>query len=167
MGSDPGKGTNIVVLLPVTTPLSIQPGDSVAATAECLVPQGKQDAHILLVDDEQNIREVLSEALREAGYCVDTATNGEEALQILHQQSFDLMLLDIRMPIRSGLDLLKLLSKTGQRPPILVITGLASNDEIDEALRLGASKCIRKPFHLKNLLSEITGLLHDTLPLSN
>lgn len=167
VGSDPGKGTNIVVLLPVTTPLSIQTGDSVAAVAECLVPQGKQDARILLVDDEQNIREVLSEALREAGYSVDTATNGEEALQILHQQTFDLMLLDIRMPIRSGLDLLKLLSRTGQRPPILVITGLASNDEIDEALRLGASKCIRKPFHLKNLLSEITSLLHDTLPLSN
>jgi signal transduction histidine kinase/HD-like signal output (HDOD) protein len=165
--SAPGEGTEMIVILPVSTPVT-KPEKPVARLAtECVMPAPAMGHRILVVDDEQHIRDILSETLREAGYVVETASNGEEGVLKLRSASFDLILLDIRMPIHSGLDVLKLLRRNGGAPPVMIITGLASSDELDEALRLGAAKCIRKPFHLKTLLSDISGILHSGCPANN
>jgi signal transduction histidine kinase/HD-like signal output (HDOD) protein/CheY-like chemotaxis protein len=165
--SAPGEGTEMIVILPVSTPVTKAEKPVARLATECAMPTPALGHRILVVDDEQHIRDILSETLREAGYVVETASNGEEGVLKLRSASFDLILLDIRMPIHSGLDVLKLLRRNGGAPPVMIITGLASSDELDEALRLGAAKCIRKPFHLKTLLSDISGILHSGCPANN
>jgi signal transduction histidine kinase/HD-like signal output (HDOD) protein/ActR/RegA family two-component response regulator len=159
--SELGRGTEMIVILPVSTPVTLPEQRPVARNgAECILP-ATSSGRILVVDDEQHIRDILAETLRDSGYSVETAANGQEGVVRLRTGSFDLILLDIRMPIHSGLDVLKLLRRNSGSPPVMVITGLASSEELDEALRLGAAKCIRKPFHLKTLLSDIAGLLQQ------
>ncbi len=156
--SEPGRGTEMIVILPVSTPVTLPERPAAPPVAQC-VPSVESEGRILVVDDEGHIRDILAETLREAGYTVETAANGEDAVRKLRAGTFDLILLDIRMPVHSGLDVLKLLKRKGGFPPVMVITGLASSEEMDEALRLGAAKCIRKPFHLKTLLDDISCLL--------
>ena len=165
--SAPGTGTEMIVILPVSTPVTLPEKPVVHSAKECAMPAACQGHRILVVDDEQHIRDILSETLRDAGYSVESASNGEEGVLKLRSGSFDLVLLDIRMPIHSGLDVLKLLRRNGGAPPVVIITGLASSEEMEEALRLGAAKCIRKPFHLKTLLSDISGILCLDRPTTN
>ena len=164
--SVPGRGTEMIVILPVSTPVTLPERPAVLDEAECVAPV-RSGGRILVVDDERHIRDILAETLRDSGYEVDTAANGEEAVGRLRKGQYSLVLLDIRMPIHSGLDVLKLLRRNGGGPPVMVITGLASSEEMDEALRLGAAKCIRKPFHLKTLLSDIACLLSADRPGSD
>ena len=165
--SAPRNGTEMIVILPVSTPVTLPEKPAVIAATKCAMPTASRGHRILVVDDEQHIRDILSETLRDAGYTVETAPNGEEGVLKLRSGSFDLVLLDIRMPIHSGLDVLKLLRRNGGGPPVVIITGLASSEEMEEALRLGAAKCIRKPFHLKTLLSDISGILCLDHPATN
>ncbi|MDO9583485.1 MAG: HDOD domain-containing protein [Desulfomicrobium sp.] len=165
--SAPGNGTEMIVILPVSTPVTLPEKPAVITATKCAMPTAIRGHRILVVDDEQHIRDILSETLRDAGYTVETAPNGEEGVLKLRSGSFDLILLDIRMPIHSGLDVLKLLRRNGGGPPVVIITGLASSEEMEEALRLGAAKCIRKPFHLKTLLSDISGILCLDHPATN
>ena len=165
--SAPGNGTEMIVILPVSTPVTLPEKPAVITATKCAMPTASRGHRILVVDDEQHIRDILSETLRDAGYTVETAQNGEEGVLKLRSGSFDLVLLDIRMPIHSGLDVLKLLRRNGGGPPVVIITGLASSEELEEALRLGAAKCIRKPFHLKTLLSDISGILCLDHPATN
>lgn len=158
-----GTGTEMTVILPVSTPVTMPEKPPVKAEAVC-VPSATNEGRILVVDDEQHIRDILAETLREAGYSVDSAANGEDAVRKLRTGNFDLILLDIRMPVHSGLDVLKLLKRKGGSPPVMVITGLASSEEMDDALRLGAAKCVRKPFHLKTLLEDISCMLQAGKP---
>jgi len=158
--SEMGKGTEMVVILPVSTPVTLPEKQVARDAAECVLPS-MSGGRILVVDDEQHIRDILAETLRDTGYAVETAVNGEDAAIKMRNGSFDLILLDIRMPIRSGLDVLKLLRRNGGTPPVMIITGLTSTEEIEEALRLGAADFIRKPFELKTLLLKISGLLHS------
>jgi signal transduction histidine kinase/HD-like signal output (HDOD) protein/ActR/RegA family two-component response regulator len=156
--SEVGKGTEMTVILPVSIPATLPDAQKMSEPSRCVLT-GAAGSRILVVDDEQHIRDILSETLRDAGYGVETAANGQEAVRKLRAGTFHLILLDVRMPVHSGLDLLKVLRRIADAPPIIVVTGLASPDELEEALRLGACKCIRKPFHLKALLSEIAGVL--------
>jgi signal transduction histidine kinase/HD-like signal output (HDOD) protein/CheY-like chemotaxis protein len=114
---------------------------------------------ILVVDDEEHIREILKETLEAERMTVTTASNGEEALAILEKGNFDLMLLDIRMPRRSGLSLLNSIHERKEGLPVIIISAMATHEEMQEAIDLGAAKCIRKPFHIKTLLKDI----HDVL----
>jgi signal transduction histidine kinase/HD-like signal output (HDOD) protein/ActR/RegA family two-component response regulator len=156
--SQPGRGTEMIVILPLSTPVTM-PEKAAPEIEEVCIPAPVNEGRILVVDDEQHIRDILAETLREAVYAVETASNGEEAVRKLRAGAFDLILLDIRMPVHTGLDVLKLLRRKGGFPPVMVLTGLASSEEMDEARRLGAAKCVRKPFHLKTLLADISCLL--------
>ena len=151
-----GEGTRVTIELPVDTafldaaPVSAGIGDS------------KNPVRILVVDDEAHIREVLTEALEAEGFEVKTAKDGEMALHVLDETPCDLMLVDIRMPVRSGLSLLASVQKRRPSIPSLVITGLGTHEEMEEALRKGAVQCIRKPFHIKNLIRQIHKTLSKT-----
>lgn len=80
------------------------------------------DAHLLVVDDEPNIRDLLSAALRFAGFSVTTAANGNEALKEAHDSAIDLIVLDVMMPDMDGFTVTRRLRDTGIETPVLFLT---------------------------------------------
>ncbi len=112
---------------------------------------------ILIVDDERNLRESLSEALHQAGYQVLTACNGQEAYSIIQQQDLQLLLCDWRMPLMDGAALLHLLREEGRLVdlPTLVITAHGTSNNAIDAIQLGAYDFLTKPFDLDDVLVTI------------
>ena len=100
---------------------------------------------VLIVDDEPIVRESLRDWLKDAGYQVATAESGEEALEMIEKQDFSVMVVDIRLPGRTGIDVLR--EVKAQRPWIksLIITAYPSADTVSEAKKLGAIDYLIKP----------------------
>lgn len=103
------------------------------------------DATVLVVDDEGAIRYSVTKTLERVGYQVVTASSGEEALEILAAQNFDLVLTDIRMPGISGVDLLARIKEQSPDGVVILMTGYASLGTAVESLRLGAHDYLIKP----------------------
>jgi len=101
---------------------------------------------ILIVDDEENFRHMLSVILIKEGYEVETASNGEEGLKKAVASPFDQILCDIRMPRMDGLEFLKAIQKTGAEATIIVMSAYGTVDIAIEAMKLGAYDYISKPF---------------------
>ena len=121
---------------------------------------------ILIVDDERNLRESLSEALTQAGYELLTASNGKEGYAIIQQQELDLLLCDWRMPEMDGAALLNLLRGEGRLVdlPALVITAHGTSNNAIDAIQLGAYDFVTKPFDLDDVLVTIRRALdHSAL----
>lgn len=109
--------------------------------------------HILVVDDEPDIRHLLQEILEDEGYDVAVAENGESARQAYHQNQPDLVLLDIWMPDVDGITLLKEWAENGSLPmPVIMLSGHGTVETAVEATRLGAFDFIEKPLSLAKLL---------------
>jgi DNA-binding response OmpR family regulator len=104
-----------------------------------------EDSTILVVDDEGAIRYSVTKTLERVGYQVITASSGEEALQILTEQDFDVVLTDIRMPGISGVDLLERIKDQSPDAVVILMTGYASLGTAVESLRLGANDYLIKP----------------------
>jgi signal transduction histidine kinase/HD-like signal output (HDOD) protein/ActR/RegA family two-component response regulator len=161
--SEVGKGTMFTISLPVAEEMggieeASAPEESAAGEGLRHVPR------MLVVDDEVHVRALISEALIEAGYEVEQANNGLAALQILRQTPVDLITLDIRMPRMDGMSVLRAVRQRQPGLPVVVITGLAQEDEIATARELGISAFIRKPFEMNELLDEIRKALHARRP---
>jgi len=103
---------------------------------------------ILVVDDEQSICMLLHDVLIHFGHSVETRQDGEKAVALAHEQRFDLVFLDIRMPGMNGVDTLKALRQVQPEATFVMITGYAHDDIVDECLNSGASDCLCKPFSL-------------------
>jgi len=101
---------------------------------------------ILVVDDEKNIRMTISYALEPAGYEVDTAANGEEALEQLEGKRHDLILLDLRMPGMDGIEVLRRVVEHYPHTRVAIITAHGTVTNAVEAMKLGAIDFIQKPF---------------------
>ena len=101
---------------------------------------------ILIVDDEENFRHMLSVILRKEGYEVEAAANGEEGLHRITSSSFDQILCDIRMPHMDGLEFLRQAQKTGVDATIVMMSAYGTVDTAIEAMKLGAYDYISKPF---------------------
>ena len=159
--SEPGKGTTVTVRLPVAASASPSgaPGHKNRTDRNQTEGAGLGDNAVLVVDDEAHIRDILREALESEGFVVQTARNGEEALNKLQQQTYRLMMLDIRMPGRGGLSLLTEIRDLTRSMPVIVLTGLASHEEIETAMSLGARRFVRKPFQIDALLAEVREVL--------
>ncbi len=115
---------------------------------------------ILIVDDEPKIRDLMSGILEEEGHFTMRAGSVDEALQWLDTSVVDLVLTDLSMPERTGIDLVRQLRETFPNIPSVIITGYASTDTAIEALRLGVSDYLKKPFHLdalKNVVRKVIG----------
>jgi CheY-like chemotaxis protein len=106
---------------------------------------------VLVVDDEPDVVGFVRLVLEGAGYEVDTAGDGQQALSKLEAQRFDLMVLDIMMPVMNGWAVLKHLKAQGAPPPVVVI--LSAVADVHQALNEGASACLPKPFQLRDLLN--------------
>jgi DNA-binding response OmpR family regulator len=115
---------------------------------------------ILIVDDEDELRQRLRQALSNEQYMVETAKNGDEALDnIADDDSFDLIILDIMMPGRDGLSVLKEIRKEGINTPVLMLTALGDLDDRIRGLDQGADDYLAKPFSMSELLARIRAML--------
>lgn len=101
---------------------------------------------ILVVDDEKNIRLTMSQALEPLDIPVRTAVNGEEAIQKLHDNSFRLMFLDLKMPGMEGMEVLRQVKDNWPKTRVIIITAHGSVASAVEAMKLGAVDFIQKPF---------------------
>jgi DNA-binding NtrC family response regulator len=104
---------------------------------------------ILVVDDERNIRNNLSMVLEAAGYKVDNAANGDDALALVKQGRYDIALVDIQMPKMDGLELLRLLRGLRPKMAVVMLTAYGTIKRVVEAMKLGAVDFLEKPFDPK------------------
>ena len=100
---------------------------------------------ILIVDDEPIVRESIRDWLRDAGYQVATAETGEEALEMIENQDFSVVVLDVRLPGKTGIRILKEVKALKPQIKSIIITAYPSADMADEALKLGAVDYLIKP----------------------
>lgn len=113
------------------------------------------NGRILVVDDEWNIRDVLSNILQAQGYDVDCAEDGEEGIAKIDENDYDIVITDLKMPKVSGMEVLRHLQATSSSTLGIVATGYGSIESAVEALRTGAYDYITKPFHLDEIKSRI------------
>ncbi len=103
--------------------------------------------NVLVVDDEETIQNLLQRILKEAGYNVVTASDGQEALDKVSQQKFDAVLLDIKMPVMSGIEVLQQLTTNWPGICVVMATAVGDAQTAVEAMKLGAYDYITKPFN--------------------
>jgi two-component system, OmpR family, alkaline phosphatase synthesis response regulator PhoP len=115
--------------------------------------------NILLVDDEQALRSTLGVRLRSEGYVIDTAEDATEGFEKATSLPFDLIILDIMLPGRSGLDLCRDIRQAGLATPILVLSARHQTADKVVALKLGADDYVTKPFKSNELIARIEALL--------
>jgi two-component system, OmpR family, KDP operon response regulator KdpE len=127
------------------------------------------EGKILLVDDESQIRRVLRATLTSHGYDVAEAVSGDDALGLLHSSGYDLVLLDVNMPGRSGLETCREICSKRDHPAIIMVTVRDSAIDKVDALDAGADGYVTKPFGMLELLARMRAVLRRTLdsaPLS-
>jgi DNA-binding response OmpR family regulator len=112
-------------------------------------------ARVLVVDDDADTCMLITDVLEEDGYVVRTCSSGEQALDIVRQERFDLILSDIRMPEITGLDLLRRLRREGSNTKVILMTAYASVQTAVQALRGEAYDYLVKPFSLNELRQQV------------
>ncbi len=116
---------------------------------------------ILAIDDEPNIRRLIQNEFQLEGFEVTTAKDGEEGLTLFDQQTFDIVLLDIKLPRMSGIEVLKKLKRKAPLTEVFMITGYGDIKTAVESLKLGAREYITKPFKLDELITLVKELIPD------
>jgi len=116
---------------------------------------------ILIVDDEAIVRDSIGDWLRTAGYSVQEAETGEQALELIAQQDFSLIVLDVRLPGKSGIQVLKEVKAAKPSIKTIIITAFPSEGLAEEVMRLGAIDYLIKPVHPENLEGLILHALAD------
>jgi DNA-binding NtrC family response regulator len=117
---------------------------------------------ILVVDDEDALRTVLSAELNSEGYDVGTAADGIEALSELEKTRYDLVLLDIKMPNMNGFEVLKVIKEKHLGTKVIMLTGFADLKNAIESKKLGAEDFVSKPYDLVDLLTTIDRVMSET-----
>lgn len=113
---------------------------------------------VLVVDDTKNIRTLLTTCLMLEGYEVDTAIDGDEALQKFQSFKYDLAFVDVRMPQTSGTELLKVIREKNINTPVIIMTAFATVKNAIECTKLGALSYIQKPFTANKVRALLTEL---------
>lgn len=121
-------------------------------------PRAATDAHILVVDDDAQIRQLAAKLLREHGHRVSVARDGREMWHVLDTAAIDLVILDIMLPGGNGLDLCREL-RARTPVPIIMVTALGSETDRIVGLEIGADDYLAKPFDPCELLARINGVL--------
>ena len=114
---------------------------------------------ILIAEDEKTLNATLKKRLEEQSYSVDACLDGQEALDYLDSAEYDVVLLDIMMPKKSGLEVLRALRKKGRQTPVLLLTAKDSIEDRVDGLDAGADDYLVKPFAFEELLARIRVLL--------
>lgn len=119
---------------------------------------GKIPMKILVVEDEVKVAEVLKRGLSEEGYEVDNAFDGQAGLRLANSGDYDLILLDINLPLMNGLDLCKRFRENDEITPVLMLTALGMSDDIVGGLESGADDYLPKPFRFNELYARVKAL---------
>jgi len=124
-----------------------------------MIPGKSKDEHlkgkILVVDDDVMVRNFLERFLSKKSYQVDTAENGNQAIEIIKKERPHLVLLDIKMPAMNGIDVLKEIKKIDPSVGVIMITALQEEEIAQEAMKLGADDYICKPFDIDYLENSV------------
>ena len=112
-----------------------------------------EQVKILVVDDEESIRETLKEILEDEGYIVDTVKNGRTAIKFSKEKSYDLALIDNRLPDIEGIELLEKFKESNSNMIKIVVTGFPSTTNAVKALNNGANRYLLKPVKSINLIN--------------
>jgi DNA-binding NtrC family response regulator len=120
---------------------------------------------VLIVDDDADFLEILSERMRARGMVVATASTAKEAIDILEQQTFDAVLLDLQMPYMDGIEALKIMKSKKPETQVILLTGHASVPKGVEAIRIGAMDFISKPADINELTQKIRQAQHTRMVL--
>jgi DNA-binding response OmpR family regulator len=117
-------------------------------------------SRILVVDDERDTLGLIELTLQTAGYLVSTAISGEQALSILENDSFDLLLLDVMMPDMTGFQIIESLREKGTSiPPIVFLTAKGRDEDVEMGEKFGAAAYLKKPTTRGDLLDTIQEVL--------
>ena len=114
---------------------------------------------ILLAEDEVSLNGIIAKRLKKENFTVDAVFDGEEALDYLAYSDYDIVLLDIMMPKKTGLDVLKEMRAAGNETPVLILTAKDSVEDRVKGLDMGADDYVTKPFAFEELLARIRVLL--------
>ncbi len=110
---------------------------------------------VLLVDDEEEFSSTLAERLQMRGFEVSTASNGEDALQMIDTNLPDVMVLDLRMPGIGGIETLRHVQLIAPGLPVLLLTGYGSTEDGIKGMKLGASDYLMKPLNIDDLIDKM------------
>ena len=138
--SEPGRGAELYFTIPLL-PTMAAPRGSASAGAP----------RILVVEDDPDIRQLLQDCLQAKGYLVQTAVDGVRALDAVHAETFDGMILDIGIPAMDGMDVLQKIRRWDQQIPIVMVTASGSKELAVQAISMGAQAYMLKPFDVDEL----------------
>ena len=126
-----------------------------------------QSFEMLIVEDDADIRFGLQEFFEINGYKVEIAKDGEEAIEMLRKKpDYDVVLLDVMLPRKSGFDVLKESQEIGISAPVLMLTGRGEQESVLQGFGLGADDYVTKPFNAEELAARVKAILHRTQPPS-
>jgi two-component system OmpR family response regulator len=135
----------------------------VAGTTQDQTGQARTpEARLLVVDDEPNIRELLSASLRYAGFEVATAADGQQALALADSFRPDLLVLDVMMPGMDGFGVVRRMRQSGRHTPVLFLTARDAAEDKVSGLTLGGDDYVTKPFSLDEVIARIRAVLRRT-----
>jgi two-component system, OmpR family, alkaline phosphatase synthesis response regulator PhoP len=117
------------------------------------------NGRVLLVEDEEGLRLFLGDSLRNEGYSVEYASDGEEGLEKATRLPIDLIILDLMLPRRGGFEVCQALRTAGRDMPILMLTALGRTEDTVKGLKLGADDYVTKPFNMVELMARVGALL--------
>ena len=116
-----------------------------------------EKAKVLVVDEEEIVRQSYQRSLADISFCVRTAPGGDEALGLMEEEQSDVILVDIKMPGMDGMELLRRIKERWPESEVVVITGYPSIETAKEAVRLGAHNYLSKPVGPKEVIEAATG----------
>ena len=119
---------------------------------------------VLVIDDDPDMRQVLSDFLQRSGYRVVEAANGQEAMFAAESERIDVVILDKEMPGMNGLDVLSFFRQRCPRLPIIFITAFGGHEDEDESRRRGAWLYIEKPFRVATVVDAVQSVLEKSAP---
>jgi two-component system response regulator PhoP len=114
---------------------------------------------LLLVEDEQRLADNIAAALRESGFAVDHAADGEAGSHLAEQDIYDVIVLDLMLPVKSGQTVLRDLRHRKLRTPVLILTAQEGKESVVELLNNGADDYLAKPFDLGELIARVKALI--------
>ena len=121
-------------------------------------------ARILVVDDEDGVADLVSDALGIVGYRTERARHGMEALTRLRESRYDLVILDVSMPVLDGFSVLERMRAAGDMTPVIVLTARQQKEDTRQGFTLGADDFVRKPFGIEELTLRVAAVLRRSQP---
>lgn len=159
VNSTVGKGTTFRINLPVAKNAVLPAKEKSAETPAAVVQKSKRQTHILVVDDEEHIRLLLSDVLKAEGCTVVLAERGQDALELMERETFDAVFTDVGMPEMSGWELTETIRKKDKKIPIALVTGWGDIVGSEEQKKAEVDWVISKPFNIMRIVEIVNEVI--------